>query len=198
MIRKGSLFLLFILLATVNSFFILNYYMEYKVEKQQKEILSQIEEEGLQPDKHFSFSSAPLVLGAVTNEIKLVDGRTANLRNFFRKHNSPLYDSADFIVQTSDKYGFDYRLLPAIAMQESNLCRYIPADSHNCWGYGIYGNNVIKFSTYEEAIEVVARGIKTNYIDKGYTTPESIMSKYTPNSNGSWAYSINYFFKLLE
>ena len=39
--------------------------------------------------------------------------------------------------------GFDYRLLPAIAMQESTLCRSIPVDSHNCWGWGIYGDKVM-------------------------------------------------------
>ena len=69
-------------------------------------------------------------------EIQTGDGRVANLKAFFRKHNSPLYDNADKIIEVSDKHQFDYRLLPAIAMQESNLCRLIPEDSHNCWGWG--------------------------------------------------------------
>ena len=122
-----------------------------------------------------------------------------NLKVFFRKHGSPLYDFADVIVRTSDNYGFDYRLLPAIAMQESTLCRAIPENSHNCWGWGIYGNIVTRFDSYEEAIEIVAKGIKTHYLDKGLTTASTIMAKYTPSSpEGAWAKSVNQFLRALE
>ncbi len=124
--------------------------------------------------------------------------RTTNLKQFFRAHNSPLYDQAEFIVKTSDKYKFDYRLLPAIAMQESTLCRNIPKDSHNCWGWGIYGNTVTRFSSYEEAIDTIAKGIREQYIDKGLVTTSEIMAKYTPSSNGSWAKAVNSFMKSLE
>ena len=131
-------------------------------------------------------------------EAGLADGRIANLKQFFRTHNSPLYDHAELIVQTSDKYQFDYRLLPAIAMQESTLCRNIPKNSYNCWGWGIYGTTVTRFSNYEEAIDTVARGIRKNYIDNGLTTATQIMEKYTPSSNGGWASAVNNFMKALE
>lgn len=198
MLKKSLIFVLFFFLFGINLYLIINYYISYKIESQKMRILSEIEDDDLISDRHFSFSAAPWALGAVENEVILADGRFANLRNFFRKYDSPLYDYSDSIVVSSDKYGFDYRLLPAIAMQESNLCKHIPEDSYNCWGYGIYGDNVIRFSSYQEGIEVVSKAIKNNYINKGYTTPESIMRKYTPNSSGSWADSINYFFRLLE
>lgn len=198
MLKKGLIFIVFFFLFGINLYLIINYYISYKIESQKMRILSEIEDNDLISDRHFSFSAAPWALGAVENEVILADGRSVNLRNFFRKYNSPLYDYSDSIVVSSDKYGFDYRLLPAIAMQESNLCKHIPEDSYNCWGYGIYGDNVVRFSSYQEGIEVVSKAIKNNYINKGYTTPESIMRKYTPNSSGSWADSINYFFRLLE
>ncbi len=128
----------------------------------------------------------------------IADGRAANLKTFFRKYNSPLYNHAETIVRVSDENKFDYRLLPAIAMQESNLCRVIPYESFNCWGWGIYGTTVTKFESYDEAIETVGRGIKDHYIDQGLTTASQIMEKYTPSSNGSWAHGVNTFLKALE
>jgi len=128
----------------------------------------------------------------------IADGRAANLKTFFRKYNSPLYNHAETIVRVSDENKFDYRLLPAIAMQESNLCRVIPYESFNCWGWGIYGTTVTRFSSYDEAIDTVGRGIKKYYIDQGLTTPSQIMEKYTPSSNGSWAHGVNTFLKALE
>lgn len=126
------------------------------------------------------------------------DIRTANLKSFFRKHNSPLFDFADIIVKNADKYEFDYRLLPAIAMQESTLCKAIPLNSHNCWGWGIYGNKVTRFESYKDAIETISKGLKVNYIDQGLVTTTQIMQKYTPSSNGSWARAVNLVMSYLE
>ena len=126
------------------------------------------------------------------------DIRVANLKYFFRKYNSVLYDHADIFVKRADENQLDYRLLPAIAMQESNLCKYIYEGSHNCWGWGIYGNKVTRFESYDEAIDTISRGIKKYYIDRGLTTPEDIMRKYTPPSDGSWAYGVNTFLKIIE
>lgn len=126
------------------------------------------------------------------------DHRIAVLKAFFRRHESPLYEYADYIVKVSDAYKLDYRLVPAIAMQESTACKFIPKNSYNCWGWGIYGNKVRRFSSYNEGIEVVAKGIRTHYIDKGLTTPEAIMGKYTPSSNGSWARGVSNVLGVLE
>ena len=131
-------------------------------------------------------------------EFNTNDIRVANLKYFFRKYNSVLYDHAETFVNRADENQFDYRLLPAIAMQESNLCKYIYEGSHNCWGWGIYGNKVTRFESYDEAIDTISRGIKKYYIDKGLTTPEDIMRKYTPPSDGSWAYGVNTFLKIID
>jgi|SRR3989344_1362577 len=160
-------------------------------------ILDEIEEDN-QMAKQFNYSSAPFDSGPFRTNVGLSDGRSANLKNFFRKHSSPLYYHAEKIVEVSDGYGFDYRLLPAIAMQESTLCKAIPPNSYNCWGWGIYGDNVVRFNSYDEAIEKVALGIKEHYLDKGLTTASKIMAKYTPSSQGSWAFGVNSFLKALE
>ncbi|MCX6732755.1 MAG: hypothetical protein NTV98_04400 [Candidatus Roizmanbacteria bacterium] len=134
----------------------------------------------------------------ILTEFKTEDIRVANLKFFFRKYDSVLYDKSEYIVKMADQYKLDYRLIPAIAMQESGLCKNIYEGSHNCWGWGIYGNKVTRFNSYEEAIETISRGLKKNYIDKGLTTPEDIMRKYTPPSTGSWAFGVNFFLKIIE
>jgi hypothetical protein len=129
------------------------------------------------------------------------DARTVLLKKFFRKYSSPLEKQSDFIVYQADQNQIDYRLIPAIAMQESTGCKFIPDNSYNCWGYGIYGDKITRFSGYEEAIETVSRGLRKNYYDKGLTTPHSIMRKYTPPSialGGPWAQGIEFFFDDIE
>lgn len=140
------------------------------------------------------------VLGAFDEQGEITkDERVAILKAFLRKYESPLYDHAEYIVETADKYGIDFRLIPAISMQESTGCKRIPPGSHNCWGWGIYGDKVTRFNSYPEAIDTVSKGLKANYIDKGYVTPDEIMRKYNPGSpNGSWARGVNTFFGVLE
>lgn len=154
----------------------------------------------------FTIASSIKVVEANDNVLGIADGeeikkdeRVAILKAFLRRHESPLYDHAEYIVETADKNGLDFRLIPAISMQESGGCKHIPLGSHNCWGWGIYGNTVTRFASYPEAIDTVSRGLKVNYIDKGYVTPDEIMRKYNPSSpNGSWARGVNSFFGVLE
>jgi hypothetical protein len=126
------------------------------------------------------------------------DSRQESLEKFFAEHNSDLYPYAGKIVEVSDKYGFHYGLLPAIAMVESNLCKKIPENSFNCWGWGIYGKKVTRFVSYDEAIDTVARGIKRDYIDNGFVTVEQIMTKYNPTNHNNWLGGVNFFLNTLN
>ncbi|KKP71171.1 MAG: hypothetical protein UR68_C0036G0009 [Candidatus Roizmanbacteria bacterium GW2011_GWA2_35_19] len=194
--RAVFLLVIFSLLVGFNFFLIDKVYSVNKKQTEIEKILAEISQ-NRNESKQFQVSlgqTAP----TYETDITVADGRVANLKSFFRKYGSPLYNEAEIIVKVSDQYQFDYRLLPAIAMQESNLCRVIPHDSYNCWGWGIYGTTVTRFESYEQAIKTVAKGISENYINKGLVTASMIMSKYTPSSNGSWAYGVNTFLKALE
>lgn len=138
-----------------------------------------------------------MVLGETT-EIKYADARVVALEQFLNQYNSPLSPYAAKIVQVSDQYNLHYGLLPAIAMVESGLCRKIPENSFNCWGWGIYGKTVTRFVSYDEAIAVVAKGIKEEYFDHGYQTPEAIMLKYNPSNHNNWLGGVNFFLEKLE
>lgn len=122
---------------------------------------------------------------------EVVDARVSSIQDFLSFHKSPLLPYSAEIVKAADKYDIDYRLIPAIAMQESTLCKNLPKkykDTHNCWGFGIYGKKVTSFDSFSQAIDVVTKTLATQYIAKGLKTPEELMSKYNPVSvNGSWA-----------
>lgn len=139
------------------------------------------------------FASLPSSFPTVSGVVSASDARAELIKQYLASYNSPLEPHAEYLVETSDAYGLDYRLLTAIAQQESNLCKKIPPLSYNCWGWGIHSEGSLGFSSFEEGIDIVSQGIKENYIDKGYTTIEEIMSKYTPLSSGSWAFGVNKF-----
>ena len=129
------------------------------------------------------------------------DARAKIIENFLKDYSSPLSNLSDTFVRVADQYSLDYRFLPAIAMQESNGGKKVINNSHNPFGYGIYGNLVIKFSSWEEAIERVGKALREDYLDKGLSTPGQIMTKYTPPSlakGGSWAIGVSTFMEELR
>lgn len=153
------------------------------------------------------------ILGATTI-VETDDARALLVENFLRRYNTPKPQGGGnlkhplvpedyfgkFFVELADKYNLDFRLLPAIAMQESNLCNHtpkpaneagVPVESYNCLGFGVYGTKVTMFPSFEANFEQAAKTLKKNYIDMGLDTPYKIMKKYTPPSDGSWAESVN-------
>jgi len=144
------------------------------------------------------FASLPTDLASVDGHATPADAREEILKQYLSYYNSPLLPYTKKIIEEADKNELDFRLITAIAQKESNLCKIIPPDTYNCWGWGIHSKGTLGFSSYEEGIETVSKGIKENYIDKGYRTIEDIMSKYTPLSNGSWAEGVNQFMSEME
>ena len=164
---------------------------------------SQSSSEGkiINPSVLGSNSLHPNLSSTLYSQLVTGDSRPIIIRQYLERYNSPLKPYAQQIVDISDKYRLDYRLLVAIAQQESNLCKKIPPDSHNCWGYGIYGDQVIRFENYLEGMETVAKTLRLKYLDQGLTTPEEIMTRYTPPSlekGGAWAIAIQQFLVELE
>src|SRR3972149_8907617 len=103
------------------------------------------------------YEAIPERSSATEVKVSASEARVDVLKQFFGRYNSPLEYYSKYIVEISDKYSLDYRLLPAIAMQESTLCEKAPPDSYNCWGFGIYGGKVTRFESFEQAIETIAR-----------------------------------------
>jgi len=134
----------------------------------------------------------------ISEQISMDDARPVILKKYLEKYKSPLLPYADLIFQLSESYGYEYYWIVAIAQQESNLCKKIPDDSYNCWGYGIHKKGTLKFDNYELSIRSYAEYLKREYFDKGLNTPELIMKKYCPSSNGSWAKGVQQFIDEME
>lgn len=140
------------------------------------------------------YASLPSDFPTVSAQIVEEDARPEIIRSFLTSYKSPLTPHAALIVKTADIYGIDWKLLTAIAMKESGLCKIIPEESYNCWGWGIHSAGTLKFDSYEEGIDTVSKGIRENYVDIGLVTIEEIMSKWIPHSpNGAWAEGVKLY-----
>ena len=94
--------------------------------------------------------------GLTGDQVVADDARPLLIRKYLEKYQSPLLPYSDLIFKLSQTYGFDYYWIIAIAQQESNLCKKIPDNSFNCWGYGINSAGTLKFDNYELAFKSYA------------------------------------------
>lgn len=135
-------------------------------------------------------------------EAKPVDRRAQILKDYLGKHNSPLENHAQDFIEAADKYSLDWKLVVSIAGVESTFGKAIPGGhdplytSYNGWGWGVYGDNVLKFKSWKDAIYTISEGLKTNYVDKGYTEPLSMNRKYA--SSKTWGVKVNFFMNEIE
>ncbi len=133
------------------------------------------------------------------------DKRVRVLGEWLRYKKSPLVGYEGVFVRVADKYGLPWTLLPAIAGKESSYGRQVPyykgKFSYNPFGWGITGGRVMMFSSWEEAIERVAYGLKTRYFDQGIDNLAAIERYYTPpsyNTNHHWLRDVSYISRVLE
>ncbi len=114
------------------------------------------------------------------------DDRAQILAKFLKGRGSPMASDAEKLVRIADKYGLDWKLLPAIAGVESQYGRMIPAGSYNPYGWN---NGSAYFSDWASASEHVAAGIRTRYAPGGAVTPWRIGPSYAENP--LWAYQVS-------
>jgi len=136
------------------------------------------------------------ILGA---SIQAGDARSGLLSDFLYKHNSPMKDLADYIIDRADYYGIDFRMVPSIAMCESGVGKRIPSsDSYNAWGISVATGTTsgAKFPNWMYAIDWVSRYVKEKYYDRGITELVDIGAIWAPPSvekGNSWANCVQYF-----
>lgn len=125
------------------------------------------------------------------------DPRVKILESFLEIYSSPLAPYADSFTKNADKYNLDWRLVASISGVESTFGKRIPYNSYNGWGWGIYGNNVIYFSSWEDGIETVSRGLRENYINKWRTENVYEIGRIYAVSP-RWASNVNYFMEKIN
>ncbi len=143
-------------------------------------------------------SSTGKVLGI---SIEGADARELLIKSFITKFqpNSPMMPFTTAFVTAADTYQIDYRLIPAIAMCESNLGTHIPAhDSFNAWGIAVYtGQQSGKmFNDWNHAIDWVGKYIREKYYNRSITNLTEIGAIWAPPSvmkDNSWAKCVQGF-----
>ena len=98
------------------------------------------------------------------------------------------------IVMTADKYGLDWRLIPAIAGVESSFGKKMPIHSYNAYGWA---NGKYRFNSWEESIDIVSKTLKEKYIDKGANDLYKIARIYAPPSK-TCARNVEFFVKQMD
>lgn len=127
-----------------------------------------------------------------------IDNRVIRLKNYLKYHASPMADSASSFVKEADRLGLDWKLVAAIAGNESYFGWYIPEDSYNGWGWAVWTGMSYgaAFQSWDEGIRTVSEGLKENYIDQGLTTVDQIGQKYA--ADPGWAWKVNHFMEEIE
>jgi hypothetical protein len=151
-------------------------------------------------------SQLPFNLTAASNTSQVInatviaaDARALLLHSFMSKHKSPMAEYADAIVTEAERYGIDFRLVPAIAMCESNLGKHMPSnDSYNPFGIAVYTGQKTgkKFDSWLSSIQWVTKYIKEKYYDRGLVDLKDIGAVWAPPSVGtdySWTKCVQSF-----
>lgn len=138
----------------------------------------------------------------ISVEARPIDKRAQIIKDYLALKNAPLEDSAQDFVDAADKYGIDWKLVVSISGVESGFGKHIPGGhdplytSYNGWGWGVYGDNSLGFKSWRDAIYTISEGLKTNYVDKGYTEPLIMNKKYA--SSQTWGVRVVYFMNEIE
>jgi len=144
-------------------------------------------------------AGATASLSAVASkESTSLDSRITQLEGYLASKNSPLTRSAEQFVSEADRLGLDWKLVAAIAGNESYFGRLIPQNSYNAWGWAIYTGmrDGRHFDGWDDGITVVSEGIKKNYVDRGLDTVEKMGPVYA--ADHAWAYKVNHFMDEIE
>lgn len=124
-----------------------------------------------------------------------LDKEAEILQHYLAKFDSPMQNHAQDFIDAAKLYALDWKMLPAIAGVESTFGKQIPG-GYNAYGWGVYGNQAIYFTSWTEGIYTVARGLRENYFDKGLTDPYTINRIYA--TSPAWGGKVAYFMQDLE
>lgn len=108
------------------------------------------------------------------------------------RYQSPLKEETESFVRVCFKYQIDCYLLPAITGVESTFGKFILPFSYNPFGWQ---NGEKYFSSFKEAIEIVALEIKNYYITKNNAIFLYQMGKIYAPANSSWPKKVEFFLK---
>lgn len=125
---------------------------------------------------------APAPSGLPAVKWSVPDGRMVRLETFFHMHGCPApYHTTEYL-RAADRYGLDYRLLPAISVRESTCGQYCRLN--NYWGWDSARTG---FTSVPSGINYIAKQLTHGVPYRGASLDQKIR-RYNPV--GSYASSI--------
>jgi hypothetical protein len=136
--------------------------------------------------------------GLLVNDVPVIDPRIDHLKKYLSVHNPELANDADQFINEADRLSLDWKLVAAIAGTESTFCRFLPANSYNCWGWGIPtgASDGIHFKSFRDGITQVSEGIRKRYLNRDLLSVEEIGSVYA--ASPAWSSHVRYFMDKIE
>jgi hypothetical protein len=148
------------------------------------------------------YASEPLTLSEATSTIYSKDSRAQRIDEVFGVFKCPMRGLGETFVYEADKARIPWWLAASIAFQESSCGKNTPkvdgVETYNAWGWGVYGNQVKSFESFEKGIATVSAYLYDQFIARGVTDLCEIMKVYTPPSNGSWCNGVTHFAELIQ
>jgi len=128
---------------------------------------------------------------------KKKDNRAEILELYLKRYNSPLVPHAKTFVEEADKQHISWKWVVSIAGVESYFGQQIPPYSYNGWGYGVYGNNVRNFASWDDGITTVSKALRDDYLNKwGATNIYEVGHIYA--ADPAWANKVTHFITELD
>lgn len=133
------------------------------------------------------------------------DGLTMNelSEKLNRSLKSTLAGTGEIFAKYAIEIGVDPYLAVAIVLHETGCnyrCSTQVKQCHNVGGMkgspGCNGTSYKKFNTLEDGIYSFIKNLKTNYYDKGLTTPEKMNKKYAAST--TWATKVHHYINKIK
>jgi hypothetical protein len=121
--------------------------------------------------------------------------RVAQMHSVLESFHSPMSGHEQILIDTAEKYHLDWTILAAIAGTESSFGLHMPDKCVNPYGWGIYGDNKLCFTSFDDAISGIAQGLATKY---NTTSLETIARTYNKVSTEGWISHTHYFMNRIK
>ena len=149
--------------------------------------------------KEIEISESAKTDNPIKHDINLTKmNRREKIVRFLESVKSPFIDEIDEIIEAAYKCEMKPELIMAISGVESTFGKNYPIWSNNPLGWGIYGDQILRFPSLGKAFEAASCGIAQKYPKDSQENIEKLGQIYNGVTPMSWSGKVRYFLKKME